>query len=305
MGSPMPDLPPLNALRAFEVAARTGSFVQAGAELGVTSAAVSAQVRALEDHMGKRLFLRQGNRITLTDAGQALYPRLESALTEIAGVTAEVRATRARPGLVISALPSLAEHWLVPALRGFSGRAGLEIRIDDDPAPPAQTGADLRLAYGASPYPDHRIETLFSDAFVPVCAPDFPRADGLAGLPDTAFIHTDWGPTYATQPSWPAWLALARIRRTVDPARGLRAGTTGLALIAARDGLGVALVPSRLAAQEVAWGRLVQPASTGLPMSAPYVMVWSRSRDNRRPLQELCAWLRTRAQMPLDCTPPA
>lgn len=301
----MPEMPPLNALRAFEVAARCGSFVLAGAELGVTSAAVSAQVRALEDHIGKRLFLRQGNRISLTDAGQALYPRLESALTEISGVTAEVRATRARPGLVISALPSLAEHWLVPALRGFTARAGLEIRIEDDPAPPARTGADLRLAYGASPYADHRIETLFSDAFVPVCAPEFPRPEGVAGLPDSAFIHTDWGPAYATQPSWPAWLALARIRRTADPARGLRAGTTGLALIAARDGLGVALVPSRLAAQEVAAGRLVQPEPTGLPMSAPYVMVWSPSRDNRRPLQDLCTWLRTRVQSPMHHDPPA
>jgi LysR family glycine cleavage system transcriptional activator len=295
----MPDLPPLNALRAFEVAARTGSFVQAGAELGVTAAAVSAQVRALEDHFGKRMFLRQGNRITLTDAGRALYPRLESALTEIVDVTAEVRATRARPGLVISALPSLAEHWLVPALRGFPARVGLEIRIEDDPAPPARSGVDLRLAYGASLYPDHRIETLFSDAFVPVCAPEFPLAEGIAGLPDSAFIHTDWGPAYATQPSWPAWLALARIRRTADPARGLRAGTTGLALIAARDGLGVALVPSRLAAQEVTAGRLVLPDPTGLPMSAPYVMVWSRSRDSRRPLQDLCAWLRTRAGAPV------
>lgn len=72
----MRGLPPLNALRAFEVAARTGSFVQAGAELGVTAAAVSQQVKLLEDHLGKRLFHRQGNRITLTDAGRTAYPGL-------------------------------------------------------------------------------------------------------------------------------------------------------------------------------------------------------------------------------------
>ena len=299
----MPDLPPLNALRAFEVAARCGSFVLAGGELGVTAAAVSAQVRALEDNLGKQLFLRQGNRITLTDAGRALYPRLEGALTEIAAISAQVGATRSRPGLVISCLPSLAEHWLVPALRGFPAGGGLEIRVEDDPVSLARDGADLRLAYGATLYPDHRIEPLFADSFVPVCAPDFHRPDGIAALPDSAFIHTDWGPAYATQPSWPAWLALARIRRLADPARGLRTGTTGLALTAARDGLGLALVPARRAAPDVAAGRLVLPDPTALPMSAPYVMVWAQARDSRRSLQALRAWLRARAGT--EVTPPS
>jgi LysR family transcriptional regulator, glycine cleavage system transcriptional activator len=295
----MPDLPPLNALRAFEVAARCGSFVLAGRELGVTAAAVSAQIRALEDHLGKRLFLRQGNRITLTDAGRALYPRLESALTEIADVALQVRAARGRSGLVISCLPSLAEHWLVPALADYPAREGLEIRVEDDPVPLAQDGADLRLAYGAALYPDYRSETLFADAFVPVCAPGLARPGGIGALPDSAFIHTDWGPAYATQPSWPAWLALARIGRLADPAGGLRTGSTGLALMAARAGLGVALVPSRLAAQDVASGHLAIPDATRLPMSSPYVMVWAQSREGRRALQSLRAWLRARAVGPV------
>ncbi len=295
----MPDLPPLNALRAFEVAARRGSFVLAGRELGVTAAAVSAQVRTLEDHFGKRLFLRQGNRITLTDAGRALYPRLEAALTEIADVALQVRAARGRSGLVLSCLPSLADHWLIPALADYPAREGLEIRVEDDPVPLARDGVDLRLAYGAALYPDYRSETLFADAFVPVCAPGFPRPGGIETLPDSAFIHTDWGPAYATQPSWPGWLSLARIRRLADPARGLRTGTTGLALAAARAGMGLALVPSRLAAEDVASGRLAIPDPTSLPMSSPYVMVWAQSRDSRRALQSLRAWLRGRALAPV------
>jgi LysR family glycine cleavage system transcriptional activator len=114
----MPMLPPLNALRAFEVAARTGSFVLAGAEMGVTSAAISQQVRVLEDHLGKKLFLRQGNRILLTDAGRAIYPRIEVALGDLASVTDEVRSGPQRARLVVSVLPSVAE----PVAGSGSGR---------------------------------------------------------------------------------------------------------------------------------------------------------------------------------------
>ena len=270
----MRDLPPLNALRAFEVAARTGSFVQAGAELGVTAAAVSQQVKLLEDHLGKQLFHRQGNRITLTDAGRTAYPRLDQALRDIAEMTATLRQSRGRARLVVSVAASMAELWLLPRLAGFQAEGGIEIRIEDDPVAFARDGVDLRVTYGAALYPDHRVEVLFSDRIVPVAAPGLLGPGGIAALPDTAFIHTDWGPTYATQPSWPVWLARARIRRIPDPALGLRVGLTGMAIAAAREGLGVALVPERIAGREIAAGRLTVPDDTALPMSADYVLVF-------------------------------
>jgi DNA-binding transcriptional LysR family regulator len=117
LGCQLKNLPPLNALRAFEVAARTGSFVQAGVELGVTAAAVSLQVKTLEEHLDKRLFQREGNRIVLTDAGRELYPRLGQALSEIAELAADLRGGQDRKRLVVSVLPSLADLWLVPKLR--------------------------------------------------------------------------------------------------------------------------------------------------------------------------------------------
>ncbi len=285
----MPPLPPLNALRAFEVAARTGSFVQAGAELGVTSAAISQQVRLLEDHLGKRLFARQGNRISLTDAGRAAYPRLEQALGDIAALTAQMREQSPKARLVVSCLPSIAELWLLPRLRGFDH--AVSIVVADDLVNFARDGVDLRLTYGADLYPDHRVEVLFSDRVVALAAPGFMPDGGLATLPDAAFIHTDWGPTYATGPTWAAYMARARLDRLPDAGAGLRVGRTSLAVAAARAGLGVALGPARLAAAEVLAGRLEVVGDVALPMASDYVAVSPHALGRKRALRDLVGFL--------------
>lgn len=162
----MKDLPPLNALRAFEVAARTGSFVQAGVELGVTAAAVSLQVKALEGYLEKRLFQREGNRIVLTDAGREFYPRLGQALSDIAELAADLRGGHDRKRLVVSVLPSLADLWLIPKLRGFDGPLALDLRVEEDPVVLPRSGVDLRITYGAHFYPDYRVETLGRDKII-------------------------------------------------------------------------------------------------------------------------------------------
>lgn len=282
------DALPLNAIRAFEVAARSGSFVQAGAELGVTAAAVSQQVKGLESYLGKRLFQRIGNRIVLTDAGRAIYPRLEQALGEIAAVAGDLREGRARARLVVSVQASLAELWLMPRLAGFAG--ALDIRVEDDPVMLARDGVDLRLTYGAHYYPDHRVVPLFSDVLVPVAAPGLFRGFPMIG--DEFFIHTDWGPSYATQPSWSAFMvAQGRIRAAPDPGVGLRVGWSSLAVAAAREGLGVALVPSNLVGAEVAAGRLRVIEAQALPMPWDYVLVYPNALARRKALMALVAHL--------------
>ncbi len=188
---------PMNALRAFEVAARAGSFVQAGVELGVTAAAVSQQVKALEGRLARQLFVRQGNRITLTDAGRALFFRVEGPFADLAAAMAEVGERPVRARLVVSVLPVLAE-WLVGRLGGV---AGAEIRVEEDPVVLARDGVDLRLTYGAHLYPDHRVEVLFRDVLVAVAAP------GAEGAP---LVHSDWGRA----------MARSRVGGVVGPARG-------------------------------------------------------------------------------------
>lgn len=288
------DLPPLNALRTFEVAARRGSFVEAGAELGVTAAAVSQQVRNLESFLGKQLFLRQGNRITLTDAGRAVYPRLEQAFSDIAALSDAIREGQKRARLVVSVLPSLAELWLIPKLRGFAAATGMEIRVEDDPVTFSRQGADLRVTYGAAYYPDHRVDVLFTDRIVPICSPGFAAAmtGGIAGVGDDQFIHTDWGAAYATPPSWPTWMARARIARFPDPAAGLRLTLTSLAIAAAREGLGLALAPERVAGRDLAAGRLVVPDPTSLAMPSDYVLIHTQAQARQKPLQALIAHLK-------------
>lgn len=289
----MQNLPPLNALRAFEVAARTGSFVQAGAELGVTAAAVSQQVKALETHLGKRLFLRQGNRIMLTDAGRTVYPRIEQAFGDIASMTTMIREGQKRAQLVVSVLPSMAELWLMPRLAAFEADISVELRVEDDPVAFSREGVDLRITYGSSLYPDYLVKTLFSDRFVPVCRPGYfdKLPGGLGTLPDEAFIHTDWGPAYATQPSWSAWMAHARLSRFPDPAKGLRLGLTSLAVAAAREGMGVALAPEHIAMGEIAAGRLSIASDIGLVMPSPYVLVYPNALARKKSLAALAAHL--------------
>lgn len=277
---------PLNALRAFEVAARTGSFVAAGAELGVSAAAISQQVRALETRLDKQLFLRQGNRITLTDAGRTLYPSVDMAFGELLGATRLLRAAPRRERLVVSVLPSLADLWLLPGLRGFDGRARLDLRVEDDPVDMAREGIDLRLTYGAQYYPDHLVEVLFADRLIAVAAPDF-AADDPANVPDADLIHTDWGRAYGVQPEWARHFDGLGLRRVPDRGQGLRVNSTALAAAAARTGLGVALLPERLAAEDVAAGRLrILGASVG-GLLRDYVMVSPHARGRHRGLLAL------------------
>lgn len=284
----MQNLPPLNALRAFEVAARVGSFVQAGTELGVTSAAVSQQVKHLEQHLGKHLFIRQGNRIALTDVGRTIYPRIEQAFGDITSLTASIREGQARAKLVVSVLPSLAEQWLIPRLSGYSENVSIEIRVEKDPVHFARDGVDLRITYGGSLYPDFRVESLFNDHIVPICAPGFMDPyDSIASLPESAFIHTDWGPDYVTQASWPAWMAATRQHRYPEPASGLRLQQTSLAIAAARASLGVALTPEKLAGEDLQTGRLIIPEAGSLPMQFDYVMVTPHALARKSRLRQL------------------
>jgi LysR family glycine cleavage system transcriptional activator len=286
----MKDLPPLNALRAFEVAARTGSFVQAGVELGVTAAAVSLQVKALEGYLEKRLFQREGNRIVLTDAGREFYPRLGQALSDIAELAADLRGGHDRKRLVVSVLPSLADLWLIPKLRGFDGPLALDLRVEEDPVVLPRSGVDLRITYGAHFYPDYRVETLGRDKIIALGAKGLFK--GFPDLPARAFIHTDWGPAYATQPSWQFW-ARRNGFPAPDPHHGLRVGMSALALAAARAGLGVALAPERMAREDLATGRLVALPGEPLPMSHEYLLVYANASAGRPALRALIAHIRS------------
>ncbi|RVA27563.1 LysR family transcriptional regulator, partial [Mesorhizobium sp. M7A.F.Ca.CA.004.11.2.1] len=172
----MERLPPLNAIKAFEVAARAGSFTLAASELGVSSAAVSQQIRNLENWFGKQLFVRTGNRIALTDAGHAIYPQTAKALGDIAAIGQRMLEGGMRTRLVVSVPFSLAELWLAPRLAVLLDafpQMAIDVRVEDDPVDLMRQNIDLRISYGDYHYPGLKLVRLVHDHVLPVCAPEF------------------------------------------------------------------------------------------------------------------------------------
>ncbi|UCI25489.1 LysR substrate-binding domain-containing protein [Mesorhizobium sp. B2-8-5] len=295
----MDKLPPLNAMRTFEVAARAGSFTLAASELGVSSAAVSQQIRNLEDWFGKQLFMRNGNRIALTDAGHAIYPQTAHALGEIAAVGRRMLEGGLRTRLVVSVPFSLAELWLAPRLGvlldGFP-RMAIDVRVEDDPVDVVRQNIDLRISYGDYHYPALKMVRLVHDEVLPVAAPDFWQRHGngaasLADVHESHFIHTNWGPNYASHPSWADWFAAAGGSRAPDPSHGRRVGLSSLAIGAARLGLGVALGQRVMANADLEAGRLIALSSVSVRLGQPYCAFMLPAKAERADITGLVALL--------------
>lgn len=292
-------LPPLNALRAFEAAARTGSYVAAAEELGVSPAAVSQQVRNLEEFLGKQLFMRFNNRISLTDAGQAIFVGASDALQSISALTEQVMSGHARSRLVISVITSVAERWLEPRLAAFALKekaVRIDLRVEADPVDFARHNIDLRICYGTNQYPEMNTIRLVQDAVLPLCSPAYlernpaARAQGMDGVPDDDLIHTSWGPSFVSHPTWHAWFDRSGIDRPND-SKGHQVGTSNLALDLARDGVGVVLGQKLMAGGDLAAGRLVPLSKIAIELGHPYCLVHPRNKSRKVGLQSLINWL--------------
>ena len=275
-----PDQPSLNALRAFESAARRGSFVLAAVELGVSAAAISQLVRGLESDMRRQLFLRQGNRLLLTDAGREIYPALETAFREIASIAPLGEVGPRDKRLILSVLPWLAP-WALGVLADYP--AAVEIRVEPDPVALTEGAADLRLSYGGALYPDHKVVPLYADQMVIVQARPGP-------LVDAPRITVHWGAAYASLPGWALWHAQNGLLPPAA-AKGLAVNDPHLALLAVRQGQGAALVPQIVAA---AASDLHQTAA-GFTLPWPYALVHLNARARHRPLAALVSHLYAKA----------
>ncbi|MDZ4393017.1 LysR family transcriptional regulator, partial [Cypionkella sp.] len=171
-------LPPLNAIKAFEATVRYGGFTAAAIELGVSSAAISLQVRKAEDFLGKQLFIRGNNSLSLTDAGHLLYPHVAQSLSGLASITEQFLEHEARSQLVISTLQSLADKWVAPTVARFrqtNPDIGIAVLIQNDPVDFARGRIDLRLTYGNQRYLGMKIIPVFRETVSPLCAPAFAK----------------------------------------------------------------------------------------------------------------------------------
>lgn len=275
----MRPLPPLNALRAFEAAARHLSFREAAAELNVTPAAISHQIKALEQILGLPLFVRLNREVKLTDAGRACLPGLRDGFDRIAEAVERIHGANAGGLLTISAAPSIAAKWLLPRIDGFRARyPHIDVRLDASIAVAdfARDDVHVALRYGSGHYPGFYSELLMRTEVFPVCAPALlsaphPLADP-ADLRHHTLLHEENVNLDPSHPDWAMWLRAAGIDR-VDPMRGLRFSQGPMAIDAAIAGRGVALAKSVIVASDLASGRLVRPFGEGIPVQFAFYFV--------------------------------
>jgi len=286
---------PLSALRAFEAAARLGSFKAAAEELAVTPTAISHQIRGLEQHVDAPLFSRQVRRVTLTQAGARLYPVLRNGFDDFQVALDRLIESRRRPQVVISATNAFTAKWLLPRMGAFRrDLAGIDLQIQasDDMADLRSTAVDIAIRYGRGPYPGLIVEPLFTDRFAPVANPRL----GIRALDDLTrwpLIYFDWRRHHPDNPTWTRWFAEAQ-RVEQSPAGALRFSDEGHAIQAAVAGEGIALVSQALVADELAAGRLHQPFGPSIA-GHTYHVAFSSERALSISARAVMEWLRAQA----------
>lgn len=275
-------LPPLNSLRAFEAAARHLSFTRAADELHVTPAAISHQVKALEEHCGAPLFRRLTRALVLTETGRAALPALREGFDKLAEGAARLTAEPQAGFLTVSVAPTFCARWLVPRLDRFRATdPGFDVRIDatDELADFASGAVDVAIRYGAGAYAGLVSACLMAEVVVPVASPKL--LDGSrplavpADLVHHTLLHVSWKMADDEAPSWRMWLKAAGVTG-IDADRGPRFNMDGLAIEAALAGHGVALVNRTLVKEDIAAGRLVRlfpPTSEERPSAFCYFLV--------------------------------
>jgi LysR family transcriptional regulator, glycine cleavage system transcriptional activator len=286
-------LPPLNALRAFEAAARHLSFTRAASELNVTQAAISHQVKALEHHLGVPLFRRLNRALLLTEQGQTLFPAVRDALDNLAEAAARLRARETGGTLTVSTLPSFAVKWLVPRMSHFQDRhpdIDLRISAKEYLVDFARDGIDVAIRFGRGKWPGVRVEWMADEALTPVCSPALLSELRSPGdLAHTTLLHEDMLPL-PSFPTWETWLAAAGVDG-VDASRGPRFSHTHLMLQAAMDCRGVALGQMLIVGDDLAAGRLMAPFSFRLPTGCGYYIVCLPAAADRPKVKAFREWV--------------
>src|SRR5712671_7482449 len=282
-------MPPLNALRAFEAAARHLSLTRAAQELHVTAGALSHQIRGLEDLLGRKLFERRVRSIALTPAGKLLYPGLQTGFARIQEAVAGLGPVGDQRVLVISTPPGLTAKWLAPRLYRFSGaHPDIDVRVSSSLGTANFTtdGVDVavrNLSIDAAADAELVIEKLVEVSLLPVCSARLFEQHGPFALPEALkgvpLIHDDSLPNRAGMPSWTDWFKAAGVSG-VDVSRGLRFNSADHALDATVEGAGVLLAQDLLAYDDLRTGRLVAPFALTLNTGRAYNFVCAKKRQD-------------------------
>ncbi len=305
---------PLNALNAFEVAARHESFSKAAKELNVTPAAVSQQIRTLEELMGVKLFHRLNRGLTLTAAGKSGLSKLQDGLKNVNDAVDKIRSNEVKNKLDIWMAPSFASKWLMPRMRRFVDQhPDIELRISSSPQlvdtfsnNPALTKAllqsndiDIAIRFGRGQYPGCAVERLMNVYALPLCSPKLLQ-NASKPLTEPAHLvhHTllhDETP-YEGRPNWSSWLDSVGVD-FVDGKRGLYFNRVALALDAAVEAQGVVLTLEQLANNDIRKGSLIAPFDYKMELQQAYYVITLQEASKEEPIIAFKQWLNSEVAM--------
>ena len=287
------ELPPLNALRAFEAAARLQSVSEAAEQLHVTHGAVSRQIRALEEHLGVVLFVKDGRGLKLTDAGLRLRDASGEAFARLRTVCAELQQVQADAPFVLACPGSLLARWFIPRLDRLQRELPelrLQLSASEGELDPRRAGVDATLLFAEPPWPaDMQVFELAAERIGPVLSPHYGRFAELRQAPPSALQNEPLLHTSSRPQAWPSWASRSGLdEKTLSLGQGFE--HLYYLLEAAAAGLGVAIAPQLLVADDLASGRLVAP--WGFVETPARLALWVPARQLDRRAELLAEWLR-------------
>lgn len=293
----------LNALRAFEAAARHRSFVAAAQELYVTPAAVSQLVRSLESSLDVSLFHRSPSgpsRLELTDEARAVLPDVQAGLEHFAAALRKLRADPEKELVKVTIPPAFADKWLLPRLERFQARhPDIELHLETSGrlVDFKSERMDVGIRYGSGTWRGLSATLLLRDDFFPVCSPSLSSGPTPLATPKDLQFHTlihDVSMESEHFPTWESWLALAGYRE-LQATRSVRINDSAAVLQAAINGAGVALGRTTLVANDIAQGRLIRPFGPSKTTELAYYVVMPSGHPASRGVEAFAAWLEEEA----------
>lgn len=291
-------LPPLRALQAFEAFGRLGSVNAAASALGVTSGAISQQLRLLEEHVGAVLLVKDGRRATLTPAARTYHGLISQGFGRLMLAQDYILSHRQSEELTVSGFPTMMSHFLNPRLAEFQTmhkKVAIRVIATHQEADPSMLENTFRLTYGEASQQYTHSRVLYTDHCFPVCSPAFldryPQARDPAKLIDLPLIGIDWGKSYTTEPHWRDWFSA---QGSEDPPAIRQAAVysvSGLALQAAIAGQGAVLGQASFVREDLRTGRLIRLSDDSLSMPDPYHICWGATTLEQPVARDFLNWL--------------
>ena len=298
----MRKLPPLAAVRAFEAAGRHENFSRAADELGMTQAAISYQIRQLEDRVGKPLFVREKGRVRLSEAGQRLLPAVTSGFVGIAEAFDALRDEDAEV-LSISAAVSVGGAWLSSRIGRFQVRhpdIAVRMSLANELVDLSSGSIDVALRTGNGEWQGLRADFLFRQHFTPICTPGFVESEALAEPEDLLRVER----LSPDDSLWRQWFACAGIGSPPPGRRGVVLDSQLQEAAAMHNGFGIALMSPLFWAADLASGRLVQPFETLYLPGTAHWLVHPAGRVGVRKIERFREWLHEELVADRDVVPP-